>query len=150
MWKVNRQTDGQVIRNAHLSFQLRWAKKESIVITRNVSETYMPPPWCKIQNYYCTRHYEFGTSNKAKININHIRVKDYIFMITHWAKNSGLALTFDHVTWKSIGKHLLFRGNPYTKISIIKWRGQKILSRKHNGPRTVNWPWPSIVWPENQ
>ena len=48
--------------------------------------------------YYSTRHYEFVTSHKAKLNINRIRVKDYIIMITHWAKNSGLALTFDHVT----------------------------------------------------
>ena len=28
MWKVYRQTDGRVIRKAHLSFQLRWDKKD--------------------------------------------------------------------------------------------------------------------------
>ena len=42
-------------------------------------------------------------------------------MIIHWAKNSGLALTFNHVTWKSVGKHLLFRGNPYTKSEEVKY-----------------------------
>ena len=28
IWKLHRQTDGQAIRKAHLSFQLRWAEKK--------------------------------------------------------------------------------------------------------------------------
>ena len=51
-------------------------------------------------------------------------------MITHWAKNSGLALIFDHLTWKSIGKLLLFRDNPYTKISIDQVKRSKDIEQK--------------------
>ena len=65
-------------------FFKHWLNKKCF---RNI---HAPPPWCKIQNYYlCTRHYEFGTSHKAKLNINYITVNDLIIMITHWAKNSG-------------------------------------------------------------
>ena len=110
-----------------------------------------PPPWCKIQNYYlCTRHYEFGTSHKAELNINEIRVKDYIIMITHWAKNSGLTLTSDHVTWKSTGIICSLGVTSTPRLVLIKQRGQKMLSRQHTGPRTVNWLWPLIMWSKNQ
>ena len=60
---------------------------QQFCLTRNVSETYMPP---LVQNLklllICTRHYKFRTLYKAELNINQIRVKDYI-IIYKWQKS---------------------------------------------------------------
>ena len=50
---------------------------------------------------------------------------------TQWAKKSGLTLTFEHVTWKSIGIIYSVRATPAPSLVLIKWRGQKILSGQH-------------------
>ena len=52
---------------------------------------------------------------------------------------SGLTLTFEHVTWKSIGIIYSLRATPAPSLVLIKWRGQKILSGQHSGLRKVGW-----------
>ena len=54
----------------------------------------------------------------------------------------GLTLTFEHVTWKSIGIIYSLRATPAPSLILIKWRGQKILSGQHSKLRRVVWPWP--------
>ena len=118
-----------------------------LIWTRNVSKTHMPPI---VQNSKLLLYKALWTLHKAKLNINQIRVKDYIIMITHWAKKSGLTLTFDNGTCKSIGIIYSLRATPTPRLVLIKWRSQRILSRKRTGPRTLNWPRPSIMWPNKR
>ena len=56
---------------------------------------------------------------------------------THWAKQSGLTLIFEHVTWKSIGIIYLLGAIPAPSLVLMKWWGLKILSRQHSGLRRV-------------
>ena len=51
---------------------------------------------------------------------------------TQWAEKSGLTLTFEHVTWKSIGI-IYWLGATLHQVwyILIKWRGQKILRGQH-------------------
>ena len=99
-------------------------------------------PWCKIQVYLlcrsktCTKQVTKGLK--------------YIKWTTHWAQKSSLTLTFEHVTWKSIEIIYSLRATPARSMVLIKWRGQKILTEQHTGLRRVAWPWPLIMWPENQ
>ena len=58
-------------------------------------------------------------------------VKRYIERTTHWARKSGLTLTFEHVTSKSIRIIYLLRATPAPSLVLIKWRGQQILSGQH-------------------
>ena len=67
-----------------------------------------------------------------------------------WAEKSGLTLTFEDVTWKSIGIIYLLGATPAPSLVLIKWRGQKILSWQHSQLRRGVWPWPLNMWPENQ
>ena len=69
------------------------------------------------------------------------RSKD-IERTTHWAEKSDLTLTFEYVTWKSIGIIYSLRATLAPSLVLIKWWGQKILSRQHAGLRRVVWPWP--------
>ena len=61
---------------------------------------------------------------------------------------------FDRDLWTSALKinrdHLFIGRYPYKSLLLIKWRGQKILSGQHTGLRREVWPWPLIMWPENQ
>ena len=74
--------------------------------------------------------------------------------ITHWARKSGLTLTLEHVTWKSIGIIYLLGATPAPSLVLIKWRGQKILSGQHNGLKSgltltfkhVTWKWIGIIY----
>ena len=76
------------------------------------------------------------------------RVKRY-WANTQSARKSGLTLTFEHVTWKSIGIIYSLRATPAPSLVLIKSRGQKILSGQHTGLKRVVWPWPLIMWSEN-
>ena len=99
------------------------------VKTRNVSETYMPP---LMQNskllLICTRH---GCNPCTKFGIDQVKGSKDIERTTHWARKSGLTLTFEHVTWKSIGIIYLLRATSAPSLILFKWRGQKILSGQH-------------------
>ena len=46
----------------------------------------------------------------------------YIKWTTHWAQKSGLTLTFEQVTWKSIGIINLLGSTPAPSLVLIKWR----------------------------
>ena len=50
---------------------------------------------------------------------------------TQCAEKSGLTLTFEHVTWKSIGIIYSLRATPAPSLVLIKGRGQKTLSEQH-------------------
>ena len=100
------------------------------------------PPWCKIQVYLLCR---------SKTCLKQVsKGLKYIKCTTHWAQKSGLTLTFEHVTWKSIGVNYLLGSTTAPSLVLNKWRGQKILSGQHSGMRRVVWPWPLNMWPENQ
>ena len=45
----------------------------------------------------------------------------------------SLTLTFEHVTWKSIGIIYLLGATPAPSLVLIKWRGQKTLNGQHSG-----------------
>ena len=107
----------------------------------NVLEICMPP-WCKIQVLLLCRNKTCPKQVSKELK--------YIKWTTHSAQKSGLTLTFEHVTWKSIGIIYSLRATPAPSLILIKWRGQKILSGQHSGLRRVVWPWPLNIWPENQ
>ena len=124
-WRIPRVTSRKV-----------WKKKQEMF------QKHICPPWCKIQAYLLWRS---KTCQKQESKGS----KD-IEQTTHWAQKSGLTLTFEHVTWKSIGIIYLMGTTPAPSLVLIKWRGQKILSGQHSGLRRVVWPWPLNMWPENQ
>ena len=91
-----------------------------------------------------------GCNPFTKFGIDQVKVSKDIERTTQWAEKSGLTITFEHVTWKSIGIIYSLRATPALSLVLTKWRGQKILSRQHSGLRRVVWPWPLNMWPENQ
>ena len=137
----------------------------TLIKTRNVSDTYMPP-WCKIQNYYLYVHkalwiqnFVQGRTEHTKIRVKttlswsngqKARISESLDDLKHWSQKSGLTLTYEHVTWKSKGIIYFLAATPELRLVLIKWRGQKILSGQHSGMRIVVWPWPLNMWPENQ
>ena len=86
----------------------------------------------------------------TKFGIDQVKGSKDIERTTQWAEKSGLTLTFEHVTWKSIGIIYSLRATPAPSLVLIKWRGQKILSGQHSGLRRVVWPWSLNMWPENK
>ena len=74
-------------------------------------------------------------------------VKSYLGGNTLGAKE-WFNLIFEHVTWKSKDIIYSMRVTPALRLVLIKWRGQKILSRQHSGLRRVVWTWPLNMWPE--
>ena len=85
-------------------------------LTRNV-------PWCIFQVYLLCR-----SKNCPKQVSKGLK---YIKWTTHLAQKRCLTLTFKHVTWKSIWIIYSLRATPAPSLVLIKWRGQKILSRQH-------------------
>ena len=73
----------------------------------------------------------------TKFGIDQVKGSKNIERTTQWAEKSGLTLTFEHVTWKSRGIIYLLRATPAPSLVLIKWRGQKILSREHTGLEKV-------------
>ena len=67
----------------------------------------------------------------TKFGIDQVMGSKDIEQTTQCAEKSGLTLTFEHVTWKSIEIIYLLRATPAPSLVLIKWRGQKILSRQH-------------------
>ena len=49
--------------------------------------------------------------------------KDFV-RTTHWARKSGLTLTIEHLTWKSIEIIYSLRATPASSLVLIKRRGQ--------------------------
>ena len=84
------------------------------------------PPWCKIQVYLLCR---------SKTCLKQVsKGLKYIKCTTHWAQKSGLTLTFEHVTWKSIGIIYSLKAPPAPNLLLIYWRGQRYWS-----DNTVGW-----------
>ena len=59
---------------------------------------------------------------------------------TQCTEKSDLTLTFEHVTWKSIGIIYSLRTTPAPSLVLLKWRGQKILSGQHLVYRPTDLP----------
>ena len=76
-------------------FQLYFCPFRKSDIKQEMFQKHVCRPWCKIQVYLlcrsktCTKQVTKGLK--------------YIKWTTHWAQKSSLTLTFEHVTWKSIG-----------------------------------------------
>ena len=99
-------------------------------------------------------HLLIGGKPCTKFGIDQVKGSKDIERTTHWAEKSGLTLTFDHVTWKSIGIIYSLRATPARSLVLIKWMGQKILSGQHTGLRRVGEKSGLTLtfehWPENQ
>ena len=67
----------------------------------------------------------------TKFGIEQVKGSKDIEWTTQWAEKSDLTLTFEHVTWKSVGIIYSLRATPVPSLILIKWRGQKILSGQH-------------------
>ena len=83
-----------------------------------------------------------GCNPCTKFGIDQVKGSKVIERTTHWPRKSGLTLTFEHLTWKSIGIIYSLRATPASSLVLIKWRGQKILNRQHTGLEREVWPWP--------
>ena len=73
----------------------------------------------------------------TKFGIDQVKGSKDIERTTHWAEKIGLTLTFDHVTWKSIGIICSLRATPAPSLVLTKWKAQKILSGQHTWLRRV-------------
>ena len=82
-----------------------------------------------------------GCNPCIKFGIDQLKGSKDIEQTTHWARKSGMTLTFEHVTWNSIGIIYLLREIPAPSLVLIKWRGQNILSGQHTWLWRVVWPW---------
>ena len=65
----------------------------------------------------CTRH---GCNPCTKFGIDPVKGSKDIEQTAHWARKSGLTLTFEHVTLKSIGIIYLLRATPAPSLVLIK------------------------------
>ena len=91
-----------------------------------------------------------GCNPCTKFGIDQVKGSKDIEQTTQWTEKGGVTLTFEHVTWKSIGIIYSLKAIPAPNLVLIKWRGQKIWSGQHSGLRRVVWPWLLNMWPENQ
>ena len=76
-------------------------------------------------------HLLIGCNLCTKFGIDQVKGSKDNERTIQWAEKSGLTLTFEHVTWKSIGIIYSLRAIPAPSLVMIKWRGQKILSGQH-------------------
>ena len=65
----------------------------------------------------CTRH---GCNPCTKFGIDQVKESKDIEQTAHWARKSGLTLTFKHVTLKSIGIIYSLRVTPAPSLVLIK------------------------------
>ena len=65
----------------------------------------------------------------TKFGIDKVKGSKDIKRTTHWARKSGMYLTFEHVTYKINRDHLLIDGNPCTKFGIDQVKGSKDIKR---------------------
>ena len=72
--------------------------------------------------------------------IDQVKGSKDIDRTTQPSDKSGLTLTFEHVTWKSIGIIYSLRDIPTPSMVLIKWRAQKILTGQHTGLRRI------LIW----
>ena len=65
----------------------------------------------------CTRH---GCNPCTKFGIDQVKGSKDIEHTAHWARKSGLTLTFEHGTLKSIGIIYSLRATPAPSLVLIK------------------------------
>ena len=58
----------------------------------------------------------------TKFGIDQVKGSKNIERKIQWAEKSDLTLTFDHLTWKSIGIIHSLRATPVISLVLIKWR----------------------------
>ena len=78
----------------------------------------------KINSEYLLIKYNLCT----KFGIDQVKGSKDFVRTTHWARKSGLTLTIEHLTWKSIEIIYSLRATPAPSLVLIKWRDQKILT----------------------
>ena len=93
------------------------------------------PPWCKIQNYYFYVQGMGATPAPSLVLIKWRGSKD-IEWTTHWARKSGLTLTFEHVTWKSIEIIYSLRVTPSPSEGVKRYWADNTWSTD----RQTDWP----------
>ena len=91
------------------------------ILKQEMFQKHICPPWCKIQVYLLCR------SKTCPKQVS--KGLKFIKWTTHWAQKSGLTLTFEHVTWKSIGCIYSLRATPCTKFGIDQVKGSKDVER---------------------
>ena len=72
-----------------------------------------------------------GHNPCTKFGIDQVKESKDIERKTQWAQKSGLTLTFEHVTWKSIGIIYELGATPVPSLVLIQWSGQRMLSGQH-------------------
>ena len=70
-------------------------------------------------------HLLIGRNFCTKFGIEQVKGSKDIEWTIQWTQKSDLILTFEHVTWKSIGIIYSFRATPAPSLVLIKWRGSK-------------------------
>ena len=70
-----------------------------------------------------------GANSCTRFGIDQVKGSKDFEPTTQWAERSGLTLTFEHVTWKSIGIIYLLGANSCTKFGIDQVKGSKDIER---------------------
>ena len=85
-------------------------------------------------------HLLAGHNPCTEFGIDQVKRSKDIERSTQWAEKSGMTLTFEHVTRKSIGIIYSLRVTSAPSLLLIKWRGQEILSGQHLVYRPIDRP----------
>ena len=103
--------------SAFLSFDIVILWHVSVSPWYNVLRTFMNSvwPWPLISISKLYFHYEFWVWK------NDFALRHFYTMFWHWAQKSGLTLTLEHVTWKSIGIIYLLRATPAQNLVKRYW-----------------------------
>ena len=97
----------------------QWAEKSGLTWLLNM--------WP--ENQYLRDHILIEGNPCTKFGIDQVKGSKYIKQTKQWAEKRGLTLTFEHVTWKSIGIIYSLRATPTPSLVMIKWRGSKDIER---------------------
>ena len=116
------------INRDHLLIQGNPCTKFGIDQVKGSKDIEQTTQWAKKRRNPCT-----------KFGIDQVKGSKDIEQTTQWAEKSCLTLTFEHVTWKSIGIIYSLRATPAPSLVLIKWRGQKDIERTTCDLQT-NWP----------
>ena len=125
-----------------------WKKKNQILNTVYSFIFHLIMPWIISSNFVMLFHYlslEWLLVENCKINKEHLdKFANFLFRYptssksnsiyiyhqliiiertTQWAEKSGLTLTFERVTSKSIGIIYSLRATPAPSLLLIKWKG---------------------------
>ena len=95
-------------------------------VKRNWADTLSSKEWFDLDLWTCDLkinrdHLLMGRNPCTKFGIDQVKGSKDIEQTTQWAEKSGLTLTFEHVTWKSIGIIYSLRATPVPSWVLIMW-----------------------------